>query len=338
MYKQISIQQLKPGMVIIGITQQNGPVKIRKSGLVTSPEMVQGLAEMGVLQLEIDPQQTVELDVAPADIKPSATQQLLSQQGKEQQQLDHSLSEQFNRSLFLPSVQDIPSAWQHYMRQGLTALTVSLAGVLIGFTIAKAPQWFNTEVKLVQKEQPQQPVVETEPEATPEPAPVQQVAMDNSDQTGSQVEAQPESTEVVQNTPVSNEPEVLGTVVTPETTPTLDTSAISPELLQKFQQAVSEIKPEEPTDFEQEQQIADSGEVLRVDQLPAWVLTELPSMSFSAHMYASAAQQRWVRVNGIEMGEGDWIDNKVRIESIEPQKVIMNYKGHEFSMRALTDW
>ena len=44
----VAIDHLKPGMVIVQITKQNGPVKIRKSGLVTSDAMVQGLSEMGV--------------------------------------------------------------------------------------------------------------------------------------------------------------------------------------------------------------------------------------------------------------------------------------------------
>ena len=36
----VAIENLVPGMVIVQITKQNGPVKIRKSGLVTSDAMV----------------------------------------------------------------------------------------------------------------------------------------------------------------------------------------------------------------------------------------------------------------------------------------------------------
>ena len=52
----VAIENLVPGMVIVQITKQNGPVKIRKSGLVTSDAMVQGLSEMGVQEVEIDPE------------------------------------------------------------------------------------------------------------------------------------------------------------------------------------------------------------------------------------------------------------------------------------------
>ena len=107
----VSVQDLKPGMVIVQITQQNGPVKIRKSGLVTSSEMVQGLAEMGVLEVEVDPAQAVEIEAPEAAISP--TKQLLMNQSKSAQGVDTAISEQFNRSLFLPSVQGIPSVWLH---------------------------------------------------------------------------------------------------------------------------------------------------------------------------------------------------------------------------------
>ncbi len=71
----VAIENLMPGMVIVQITKQNGPVKIRKSGLVTSDAMVQGLSEMGVQEVEIDPEQTVE--IAPAVHHRTQTQALL---------------------------------------------------------------------------------------------------------------------------------------------------------------------------------------------------------------------------------------------------------------------
>ncbi len=75
MLKQINIQDLQPGMVIVRIVEQNGPVKIKKSGLVTSQNMVQGLIEMGIQQLEVDPDQTVEVEAQ--HIKKSATRRIL---------------------------------------------------------------------------------------------------------------------------------------------------------------------------------------------------------------------------------------------------------------------
>jgi general secretion pathway protein B len=84
--------------------------------------------------------------------------------------------------------------------------------------------------------------------------------------------------------------------------------------------------------------ISSSEDVPRIDQLPAWVMNRLPSMAFSAHMYASIDSERWVRVNGVRMVEGNKIDEIIEIIRIEPQHVILNYSGQMFSMAALTDW
>ena len=108
----IAIENVKPGMVIIQITKQNGPVKIRKSGLVSSDAMVQGLSEMGVQEVEIDPEQTVE--VATPTHHRTQTQALLRGQHDTSARFDKSLNDQFNRSLFLPTVESLPSSFSLY--------------------------------------------------------------------------------------------------------------------------------------------------------------------------------------------------------------------------------
>ena len=55
-------------------------------------------------------------------------------------------------------------------------------------------------------------------------------------------------------------------------------------------------------------------------------------------MYASDPAERWVRVNGKQRGEGDWIADEVQIVNIEGQRVILTFQGEVFSMAALTDW
>jgi len=55
-------------------------------------------------------------------------------------------------------------------------------------------------------------------------------------------------------------------------------------------------------------------------------------------MYASRPDDRWVRVNGIQMSEGDWIDDKVQIVNIEAQQVVLGFEEELFTMAALTDW
>ncbi|MGY0591462.1 MAG: general secretion pathway protein GspB, partial [Paraglaciecola chathamensis] len=133
----LNIDALTPGMVIVKITQQNGPIKIRKSGLVTSMEMVTGLAEMGVQQVEIDPAQTVEIERP--QIQKSQTQELLESDRVGAHGADAAVSDQFNRSLFLPSVQALPSRWQYYTTPIVQGLLVVLLGFALGWGAALAP-------------------------------------------------------------------------------------------------------------------------------------------------------------------------------------------------------
>ena len=47
-------------------------------------------------------------------------------------------------------------------------------------------------------------------------------------------------------------------------------------------------------------------------------------MAFSAHMYSSERPERWVRVNGRRLVEGDFIAENLQLVNIEPQKVILS--------------
>lgn len=383
----IQSEALQPGMVIVQVTKQNGPIKIRKSGLVTSIEMVHGLIEMGVQEVEIDPAQTVEIDLPVAH--KSSTLQLLQTNAGFKQGGDAQLHDQFKRSLFLPSVQDIPSLWQFYLqRYGLLSLVI-VVGFGLGFAVAYLPNIIELR----------NPLVVTELDKTKSTVNVQTTEQSQQD---SELNAATKNTQLGAETSdtlkqqgadaaVSEQP---NTEITPihtsspsvkksdlkrpkealeeplesaaDSQTTIDEGeALSPELLKRFEQVMKQmdrergrqnlpsenplatdkaeeraqiltVEPEEATSNRNQESIVQ--DVPRIDQLPAWVMTELPGMSFSAHMYASNPEDRWVKVNGERKMEGDVIDNKVRIINITPQHVILSCKDHEFSMRAMSDW
>lgn len=338
MLKQIVIQDLQPGMVIVRITEQSGPVKIKKAGLVTSRDMVQGLIEMGIQQVEIDPDQTVEVE-APT-IKKSATIRMLESNKVTNTRIDDGLSEQFHRSLFLPSVQDIPSAWQFYTKRYLLAAFIALGGLALGWTLANYQQ-----VLTLFSSQPNHSVVSV-------PAPVSstleqvKATLDNDIEPTTQVDKfEDANTDLAVNAPVQQAAvpdEVIQSAQTSENIPTITPTPepqISADVLARFRKAMTEVEdlPTEPSPVESVLS-KEENKVPRIDQLPAWVMNRLPSMAFSAHMYASVDSERWVRVNGTRMVEGDKIDGIVEIVRIESQHVILNYSGQEFSMAALTDW
>mgnify|MGYP003654880084 CR=1 FL=1 len=340
MLKQINIQELQPGMVIVRITAQNGPVKIKKSGLVSSQDMVQGLIEMGIQQVEVDPDQSVELEVAAPKIKKSATRRMLESNKVTHTQLNDGLSDQFHRNLYLPSVQDIPSAWQFYTKRYSLAAFIALGGLGLGWALAN----YQGVVSLLSS-QPETPMASVSAPVTTSLSqdPKQQ---DNEAELATQV-PRPEDTNVseianaaAQTVAVSEqptqgaEPSDLEQAITPLVEPE---PQISADVLARFRKAINEVG-NSPDASPPVDSVSNSNDVPRIDQLPPWAMTRLPSMAFSAHMYASVESERWVRVNGTRMVEGDKIDGLIEIVRIEPQRVILNFSGQTFSMAALTDW
>ena len=116
--------------------------------------------------------------------------------------------------------------------------------------------------------------------------------------------------------------------------------SVSPELMARFNAAVEALdsKAQDNTPAEAQTRVTVKDELPRVDQLPVRLLTRLPTMNFSAHMYASRPADRWVRVNGRQIGEGDWIADRVQIVNIEAQRVVLAFEDELFTMAALTDW
>ncbi len=361
MSERVSIENLKPGMVISRITLQNGPVSIRKSGLVSSDAMVQGLAEMGVQEVEIDPELTVQL--APKVSHQTQTQALLRGQhdtaAKSVASMDNALSDQFNRSLFLPTVQSLPSIWQGYAKGTVTFLLVTLLGMGIGFGAGSAQRWwpalvsaFTTEKPLVSETvkndtkkteddtrkaaedatsmESAEPVKQATTEVTLPAKPVAEPAQVITSSSQSKVAEKPAM-------PITkSEPAYEGKVLNEPSKSNVD---VSPELMARFNEAVKALDTENETQTPApKSNVNIHSEVPRVDQLPARLLTRLPSMNFSAHMYASNTNDRWVRVNGKQLGEGDWITDRVQIVNIEGQRVILSFENTLFSMAALTDW
>ena len=423
----VAIENLVPGMVIVQITKQNGPVKIRKSGLVTSDAMVQGLSEMGVQEVEIDPEQTVE--IAPTVHHRTQTQALLRGEHDTTAKFDKSLNEQFNRSLFLPTVEGLPSAWKLYTKQVALFAVVILGGLCIGFSAATAKRWWpmltapasvpvaDSESSVSQVEASGNASALTTTQSSNE-APG--TSSNKSEQVSSNIQGSGQSAGLNEtantavNANVSNgvaaqqgtqanamvnnqsagnlaatQNTDLGAVPNknPITTGTqnrynndisqrsgaepssgyerssstdsrqTETSgnyegkvlneaasqsdvSVSPELMARFNAAVEALdsKAQDNTPAEAQARVKVKDELPRVDQLPVRLLTRLPTMNFSAHMYASRPADRWVRVNGRQIGEGDWIADRVQIVNIEAQRVVLAFEDEIFTMAALTDW
>ena len=74
-----------------------------------------------------------------------------------------------------------------------------------------------------------------------------------------------------------------------------------------------------------------------IENMPTWVQDGIPPLQFEQHIYASDGQG-WVKVNGRDRYEGDTISRQLILVEILPQKVVLNFRGEKFTMRALSSW
>lgn len=453
MLKQVAIEQLKPGMMVTRVVEQNGPVKIRRVGMVKSFAMVKGLTEMGVSLVEVDEAQSVSLEddivvnaaasvqTSPshqADITHASMQvpainesgaaltptQRLMEKDKQSAVADRQLSQQFHRSLFMPAIDEMPSKWRLFVQPYVILLVVLISGFAVGLGVISAANWVQTaspqsaQVPSVISDQEQtlasssnentsQPLNPQQTRQTPAlnrdiPIADGQAAQPNGqlNQSADELVSEPEvnATQNIEPAPVRSFESINGVVLNEGETvlgygaglPSQqsnssasngssessqqadlqqqnaqqnsfaeDSGRISSDLLRRVNQAAAQIEAEDdvdtfvpPPNFEEnilsQTQAAPQGRVFdltrepktmpRIDQLPSGTLIDMPAMSFSAHMYASNPMDRWVRVNGKRLSEGDLIADGLSIVEIESERIILSFRGETFSMNALSDW
>jgi general secretion pathway protein B len=395
MLKVFNVSELQPGMLVSRVVSQHGPVKIRKIGMIRSPEMVKGLTNMGVTEVEVDLSQSLglldtdgtELELEPTEqaVKLTPTQQLLQNERKSAK-ANNDVSQQYHRSLFMPSMDTLPSSWDLYGKHISLSLLLVVGGLCIGWNIASIPNWLSlTKSKdyVVIDYQPMNRSAQKNL-ALDANSPVSTALLNEFSKEQNSTNDANTTTEDMQastapegkhsaglaqaQTPVTSkqkdpitvpdaEPLVLGYL--PENMPnteildssavskgenivnspanTQSESAVSARLLAKINKAIAELDKDESVESNF-QQSTSYDDLPRVDQLSVATQTQIPSMAFSAHMYSSERQERWVRVNGRRLVEGDFIAENLRLVNIEPQKVILSFKDEVFTMNALSDW
>ncbi|MFT7199075.1 MAG: general secretion pathway protein B [Glaciecola sp.] len=395
MLKVFNVSELQPGMLVSRVVSQHGPVKIRKIGMIRSLEMVKGLTNMGVTEVEVDLSQSLglldtdamELELEPTEqaVKLTPTQQLLQNERKSAK-ANNDVSQQYHRSLFMPSMDTLPSSWDLYGKNISLSLLLVVGGLCVGWNIASIPDWLSlTKSKdyVVIDYQPMNRSTQknlaldaNSPASSAllnELSKAQNGTNDPNTMTEDmQASKAPEGkssaglaqaqTPVIpkQKDPITvpdAEPLVLGYL--PENMPnkeildssavsegenilnlpanTQSESAVSARLLAKINKAIAELDKGESGESNF-QKSTSYDDLPRVDQLSVATQTQIPSMAFSAHMYSSERPERWVRVNGRRLVEGDFIAENLRLVNIEPQKVILSFKDEVFTMNALSDW
>jgi general secretion pathway protein A len=112
---------------------------------------------------------------------------------------------------------------------------------------------------------------------------------------------------------------------------------VSNDLLARFQNAIDETEEDQSLASDSTHNNTQEVDVPSLADMPAWVQKDLPSLSFDQHIYTSDGES-WVKVNGRDRYEGDTISNGLVLNHIYAQKVILTFKGEQFSLPVLSTW
>lgn len=114
----------------------------------------------------------------------------------------------------------------------------------------------------------------------------------------------------------------------------LSSDQVPQELKDKFQFAVDSVgndpKPSKINEF-----AAPARDIASLEDV---IQRQIPPIRFQAHVYATDPKQRWVKVNGKDLQEGQWITADIQLKEITPQYVLLQTGRQLFSMQALSEW
>lgn len=116
---------------------------------------------------------------------------------------------------------------------------------------------------------------------------------------------------------------------------------VSSELLALFKSAMEEtntVKESKGTTTKSESNTKVIAEMVKaLTDMPESFQNKIPHLNFEMHIYATD-DSGWVKVNGDEKRQGDWVTKQVKLERIERADVVLNYQGILFSLPSLSTW
>lgn len=110
---------------------------------------------------------------------------------------------------------------------------------------------------------------------------------------------------------------------------------VSEELRERFASALADTAGTPPRNTNVTTHSAPAQDISMLDPL---LLQQIPRLRFEAHVFATASAQRWVKVNGRSLQEGQWVTADIRLREITPHYVLLEFGQTLFSMRALSEW
>ncbi|MDH5904031.1 general secretion pathway protein GspB [Vibrio splendidus] len=117
----------------------------------------------------------------------------------------------------------------------------------------------------------------------------------------------------------------------------LDLSELPPDLALKLESMMGEQQSApEPMDSRPAGQVG--AQVIELESHSNSLSGVLPKLDLQTHMYSSSETKRWVKVNGQEVAQGDWIGRDIQLLEIKPQSVIIEFNQQKIEIPALYEW
>lgn len=82
----------------------------------------------------------------------------------------------------------------------------------------------------------------------------------------------------------------------------------------------------------------DTVPVQELWELPALLRADFPALTFSFHVHAEEPLQRAVIINNRRHAEGDPLTRELTLETITPEGVILQFRGHRVHIPIIDQW
>ena len=134
------------------------------------------------------------------------------------------------------------------------------------------------------------------------------------------------------DTAIANEP--VSSAVNSNAQNEVDYGAVSNDLQRRFELALLDIP---------KQEILSSPEIHHdgsdLHEMSAEFQKKVPSIQYDAHLYSTIVGERWIKINGENLKEGQFDkQDEIQLLKIQPNRSIFRVGRQSFSLESLTDW
>jgi general secretion pathway protein B len=88
----------------------------------------------------------------------------------------------------------------------------------------------------------------------------------------------------------------------------------------------------------QQSTVSSSSSLLSISELPSTEQALVPNMLYQMHIYASEPSERWIKINGYTIYEGEPLTKNVILEEIRLNESVWLVNGKRVSLSALQDF